>query len=561
LQAARDGAQTQGDERTPDLQETSMVLIARAGRCRPIFCVLALAGALALAAPVARAGTFTAFTCHGPDGQPIGAQGWSASEAVGGYFIFTNLTCATAGQAISSQLGPGTSYANAQGAQLAYAPPPGITIASYALNLSAYAAPCPANGGGCTGGVGEVWVIHSGDVDPNYDWRTLGGGNWSGQVAESGLHATDVSTNTSCDTYPYTSTWTCPGGEIASIAISSGAFKLYDSSVPSVSDVRGPLTSGRRLSGSAAIFFTAQDSGSGIYSALVYVDGTLVEEPLLDSNDGQCVDLGQTTDGTRSFSSPQPCAGTVDAAVALNTNQLSPGRHQVQVLVDDAAGDQDTVWDGTIRVKRAHIANGDPCPGEQLTVTLNGRHGHVAVRYGRHVTLRGLLHCGRQAIRGARVLIAGGGIAADVRTRKNGTFRYRLPLGPSRQLSVSYTAYSDDPRPAASVHETIAVRPQIELTISPHQTENGATIYWNGSIGGGPYPRNGVALLAEVREGDRWVAFDQIVAAEGRFSYQYTFTRTDRPTSYLFRVSLPHGGAAGYHYAQGASAAIPVYVR
>ena len=176
-------------------------------------------------APLAHAATFTAFTCHTPSGQPIGASGWTEGEVAPGYFISSTLTCSTPTSAISSQVGPGPAYTNGQGAQLTYQTPAGETITSYALNLSAYAASCPQNGGGCTGGVGEAWVVHTGDSDPNYDFRILGGGAWGpATIAESGLqNTTYVATNTSCDTYPNLSTWTCPAGEeVASIAISSG---------------------------------------------------------------------------------------------------------------------------------------------------------------------------------------------------------------------------------------------------------------------------------------------------------------------------------------------------
>ena len=244
----------------------------------------------------------------------------------------------------------------------------------------------------------------------------------------------------------------------------------------------------------------------------------------------------------------------------LNTDQLKTGEHQVQIFVDDAAGDSDAVWSGTIKVKRAHIPNGTVCAGPRLSVTVNGRHRRVSVPFGRRVRLEGYLHCAGFAIRRATVLIAGGGLAADVRTGKHGRFSFLVPSGPNRSLSRQLHGLQRRRESGRDREGEIAVRPRIALAISPTRTANHQTIDWSGSIASGPYPRGGVALLVQVREGDRWVTFDQIVASEGRFAYQYTFARTDQPTSYLFRVSLPHGGAAGYPYTWGASAPIRVYV-
>jgi hypothetical protein len=147
-----------------------------------------------------------------------------------------------------------------------------------------------------------------------------------------------------------------------------------------------------------------------------------------------------------------------------------------------------------------------------------------------------------------------------VQTDSGGSFSYRLAPGSSRTLTFSYTAYSDDPAPTATSTMSVAVIPQIELRISPRRTRNHGTIVWHGDVTGGPYPDRGVFLLVQVRAGQRWATFDDLVSHRDRFAYKYTFRRTSRPTTYSFRVSLPDGGSAGYPYLWAASHVVRIHV-
>jgi hypothetical protein len=70
-----------------------------------------------------------------------------------------------------------------------------------------------------------------------------------------------------------------------------------------------------------------------------------------------------------------------------------------------------------------------------------------------------------------------------------------------------------------------------------------------------------VTLDVEVKERRGWRIFAQVVAGiKGHFHYAYRFHATDEPTTYTFRVALPHPGAQGYPYAWGASNIINVHV-
>jgi hypothetical protein len=356
---------------------------------------------------------------------------------------------------------------------------------------------------------------------------------------------------------------------------------LVDNTPPTVSGTGGPLLAGGTLSGQQTISFNATDGQSGVYSGSLVVDGHTAVSQILDTNGGACQSLGVTKDGQRSFEHAQPCKSSVSASLTLNTNQVAAGQHSLELVVDDAAGNQAIAYNGTITTtgppavgvngsvngRGPHIANGDPCAGEALELVVNGRRTAPVVTYGKTVMVRGVLHCGTVPIRGARVLIAtvgGPGSAAidtAVQTALDGSFTYKVPTGPDRVLRFSYTAFSDDPGPSATAVATISIRPRIKLRIGPHGTSNGHATHWSGTIAGGPYPAQGVTLDVEVREGRRWRIFDQTVTnKKGRFRYSYRFHATNEPTTYTFRVALPASGSGGYPYTPGASNTVRVHV-
>lgn len=339
---------------------------------------------------------------------------------------------------------------------------------------------------------------------------------------------------------------------------------LADPRLPGGSVTGGGLAGTGTLSGTQSLGYYAEDADSGVRLVQLLLDGQPVAQ-----NDyiAKCP-----------YTDFAACPVSESDALSWNTASASNGMHEIALRVTNAAGnvlnlDNHTVTienqpiqtNGSIRGPR--LANGEsPCTGEQIALTVNGRTSARAVSYGTPVTVKGVLHCGSVPVRNAQVAIATVGahsaaIDSAVQTAPDGSFSYKVPNGPDRALRFSYTAYSNDPGPSATAVATIRVRPRIALKIAPRQTSNGHTISWTGRVTGGPYPRQGVTLVVEVREGDRWRIFDQAVTnASGRFRYSYRFHATYEPTTYTFRVALPDTGAQGYPYAAGASNTIRVHV-
>ena len=265
------------------------------------------------------------------------------------------------------------------------------------------------------------------------------------------------------------------------------------------------------------------------------------------------------------FPSPQPCPTAENISIPLDTTQFSAGEHHLQVIVEDAAGDTATAYEGMITtsgppsvgangggISGRGTPNGEPCAGEALEVAVNNEHTPPVVQYGKPVTIRGVLHCGTVPIRDARIMVGTVGgpasvaIATSVQTGLDGSFTYQVPAGPDRTFHFSYTAYSNDPGPSATANVAIAIRPRIALRVAPRRTSNGDTVHWSGTIAGGPYPGQGVTLDIEVREGRHWQTLrPDRRGAQGKFHYRHRFHATTEATTYTFRVALPDTGSQG----------------
>jgi hypothetical protein len=397
-----------------------------------------------------------------------------------------------------------------------------------------------------------------------------------------GTAATPLDRSTTPDDFilPSSSTWftladycsndyygqgcTFGGGENANLQLFGAQLTLSDNNLPAGTVTGGELAGAGPVAGTQSLAFNASDADTGVRTAQLLSDGKVV---------AQMDYLAQCP-----YTSFAACPTTRSDTISWNTSSVANGSHELALRIIDAAGNTTVVDDHAITLNNPpigvngglrgpHIANGQPCAGEELNLQVNRKAKPPVIPYGKPVTVRGVLHCGTVPIRNARLMIAtlGGprsaAINTSVQTALDGSFSYTLPSGPNRTLELSYTTYSDDPGPSATSTAEIMIRPRITLRIGPHRSSNGHTVHWTGTIAGGPYPGNGVGLVVEVKEGKKWRSFDQVVAnRKGRFHYSYNFHATTEPTTYAFRIALPNTGAQGYPYTPGASNEVNVHV-
>ncbi len=324
----------------------------------------------------------TLFTCHDPAGNAVGNDGWTIQRTSDNDMVAAD-NCANGGAgAMELELaGNAAGYSNGAGVEWSFSAPSWATIASYDLQVAG----SYAIGGTGASGVGQAFIDASDETDPIYDYRNLG----AGPVGASALNRTPpdpvswIVVNASCDGQD----GSCPSGvPISHIDVSSATLVLDDSTTPTVTDISGPLVSGATLTGSAEVDFNAADSGPGVYSGQLIVDGQSQPAVVLNANNGWCQNLGQTNDRTRSFAHPKPCPASTSGSLTLDTTSLPDGQHALKLVVDDASGDATTAYDGTITTNNAPANTQPPTilPAGQASIgsTLTAEPGHWSAPAG-----------------------------------------------------------------------------------------------------------------------------------------------------------------------------------
>ena len=360
----------------------------KAGRAITGMCLM-LAFLCVLGAPAARAGTYEVAVCHNPystwtaptDGITFPLDGTHQDAGVydgcgvGGY-IYATLDGTVAH-------GPGDVAA------WEFSAPAGTTIEAAQLWRAAYSGFGSADGWPVTdydtiSANGTLNVASSCSQD--WSCASVGTGPSTELVAANLLtldNLTDVTAiegTSICAGDPVCAPGSgayCPelGGEncIASNHLYAMVVQLEDDTAPSGSDVSGTLITPGVLSGEVGVSFDATDTGSGLYSASVEVDGAAVATSTINTNGGHCVPLDGTGGGAPlRFGWIVPCVLSGSGSLAFDTSTLHDGDHSATVTVTDAAGNTGTAWSGTIDTDNAPkggspLVFGDPAQGQTLS--------------------------------------------------------------------------------------------------------------------------------------------------------------------------------------------------
>ncbi|HEY2141471.1 MAG TPA: hypothetical protein VGG98_05370 [Solirubrobacteraceae bacterium] len=366
-------------------------------------------------------------------------------------------------------------------------------------------------------------------------------------------------------------------GYAAVVYLYAADLVVEESGQPTAGNVSGELASAAAVRGTSDIAFTAADSGAGVYEAVFAVDGRVVQATVPNKNGGRCQDAGETADGLAAFLYTQPCPASVSADVPFDTTALSNGAHHLVVSVIDAAGNAAPVLDRQITVANpvaAIVVSRGAVNGmnasEQATLTARWKSTakiRAMTGYGHPPAILGRLNdpAGRP-IAGALIDVtatppdAGARpvpIAAP-RTGSDGSFTVQPPRGiSSSSLRIAYRSHVGDPLPVATRTLSLTVRAGIALSVSPHTTSVGESIFFHGRLLGGPIPPGGKQLVLEARSpGSGWIEFKVITTdRRGRFRSSYRF-KFPGPASYSFRAMS--NSEADYPFATGASNVVGV---
>jgi hypothetical protein len=185
----------------------------------------------------------------------------------------------------------------------------------------------------------------------------------------------------------------------------------------------------------------------------------------------------------------------------------------------------------------------------------------LVVKQGEGATLSGRLRGAGGGITGAALCVFSKVITDHdpeflgiAMTAENGEYRFALPAGPSRDLSVDYRPDQRELRSEA----TLLTRVRPSFTLSPKVVQNGHLAHFSGEI---PGPDNdGVVVVLQVRSGKGWRAFRRYrTRANGHFNMKYRFTRTTTPTTYETRAQV-RTLHTEYAYLPGNSRTLPLRV-
>ena len=511
---------------------------------------------LALLVPAtARAGTYEVWSCAGPDGKPAPADGWRVEGGATNSSPVNN--CASGGGLFAGLSGGDDHPANDATLTWHYQVPASLKIASYRLWRAVRTGPNslnassvywmarqanqyigayvvgPENCPGCGG---------FGDLNSHYVAANL--------VSETGLaDVRDLFLNAGC------------GGNTGASCLASASddpyqvfFAMYrlaavlqdDTDPVFTSPPAGTLTGGGTLAGPQGVSFSATDTGSGLYQAMIEVDGLLAQT--------------QTLGCAPPFTAVVPCKPAASGTVTLDTAALADGAHSVRVLVTDATGTNTAAF-GPFPITTSNAPTScSPADSPNLSVAFDRKRHTIA--YGGKLNVVGQAPPGAQVRVFSQVSRAGAAarlgrtpIVADAA----GKFTYKVPAGPSRGLRFAYRGGSD-PLFSCSKTLNVAVKARSTLKATPRTVRSGRRVRFTGKLRGGYVPKGGKLIELQAYERGRWRSITTLrTNSHGSFSYRYRFSFRASGTTFPVRVRVRHDGS--YPFALGTSKRVRVRVR
>jgi hypothetical protein len=150
------------------------------------------------------------------------------------------------------------------------------------------------------------------------------------------------------------------GSENPDLQLYGAELTLADSAAPGGRATGGGLAGAGTLSGTQSLSYAAEDSDSGVRLVQLLIDGRVLA----------------TTDYLAHcpYTGFQACPGSESDTIGWNTASVVDGQHTVQVVVQNAAQNTSTIYDGTISTENAPAntsaptidTTGQPVVGEAL---------------------------------------------------------------------------------------------------------------------------------------------------------------------------------------------------
>jgi hypothetical protein len=362
----------------------------------------------------------------------------------------------------------------------------------------------------------------------------------------------------------------CNGGAgvTAFLGIEAATIALEDDSPPQATVLGGSLTSGAELEGTQTLAISGTDTGSGIYQAILEVDGKETQSTIVDNNGGHCQNVGQTSDGRPAFLYVVPCKLEVnDQLVSFNVSQISSGPHQLTVLITDAAGNATKIFERDVVIGRG-ACNGT-CD-DHATLAADEAKLLKPIRRSytdSALTLSGILHepsgtyvGGAQLELLQQASYTGAPLVpiATATTGPTGAWSFDVPKGPSRLLRVAWRSHALDAGYAAQLeyHESVLA----DLTLkAPRHVSVGRSFTFRGGLAGGYIPPEHNYVQIKIFYAGKWRTIETVhTNRDGAFTYRYTFAE-GAGHSYRFLATIHYSSA--YPFLANRSNEVRVKVR
>lgn len=498
----------------------------------------------------ASAGTYDVWSCRGPVGEPLSGDAWkvSTSFADPGDTSMSD-GCATGGPLDIRLTDSGTGNRKAR-INLELKLPPDVTVTGYRLNRAVRAAIPTGPGayvaatGETTGIITEDWGCASNLALPyfscSFEGSPLDPDDPSNQWVRSGLSLDGLRLWAGC----VTSTGCDPAASppAAYYVLWGSRVTLEENDAPTVVSVDGTLTEPGSHRGEANLFVWAADSGSGVASMDLDIDGMPYQS--MSSGAGSCVEPYEVAD---------PCPAGIGHVFTVDRSALDPGTHVATGTVTDAAGNQTAF--GPV-----HFTVNDPDPGTPLPdngvpavsdplINLNTgdiwqKPGAAAVIAGRLTTQAGLPVAGAVLVVGITQLGVADLVEArspDVTTGPDGRFSIPVPGSGARQVGISFAAY---PGAAVSSRASVRVRSRLGLTLRPKPAKIriGRKVRFKGRLTGAGPSAARVPIEIQAKTAGKWQSVATVRSRSGgNWNWTYRFRYVKRNAVFSFRAVVHDG--------------------
>jgi hypothetical protein len=346
------------------------------GAALPCTVALLAAAAANMGPQLAVAGTIAVASCQNPGGSAAPSEGWTSFVSGSpGDGSDAGATCAPMYALLSSE----TPDAVGDQETLQYTPDAGAGErliggqADVTMNADGYGSDASATAVAYTPGFeyngSNVFFQCAPGLAPCFE----GTSNFSGLLKLPADRGGNLYLSAGCGgTAGYSCDTGGSGGVWSMVQVWWADLLLESNATPAASSIEGPLLKGP-VSGTQSVSLLASDPGPGVYRVRVSAEGTVLYNSTPNTNGGHCVTVG-SYEGAAMFDYPVPCKTSESVTIAVPTTALRDGAHSVQIVVEDAAGSETVVYNGSIETDNAPVVAAPPAVtgSAQVGATLTG---------------------------------------------------------------------------------------------------------------------------------------------------------------------------------------------